>query len=44
MKMIILKSEKKRKSIERKLSEIASSLGGSGASRIAAKEIAEFLN
>ncbi|OGL41855.1 MAG: lipid-A-disaccharide synthase [Candidatus Schekmanbacteria bacterium RIFCSPHIGHO2_02_FULL_38_11] len=40
----VLKSEKKRKSIERKLSEIASSLGGSGASMIAAKEIAEFLN
>src|SRR3989338_1748218 len=36
----VLKSEKKRKSIERKLSEIASSLGGSGASMIAAKEIA----
>lgn len=40
----ILGSEKKRKSIEQRLSEIASSLGGSGASRIAAAEIAEFLN
>ena len=40
----VLKSEKKRKFIEQKLYEIASSLGGSGASRIAAEEIVEFLN